>query len=748
MPPWCGAGGPPGAGQGGPAVGPGSAKPGGAPSFSSLVRPKYPGARGAFVFPPSCDMIPRGMLRVQCEDFKKGAMVFWMEETCVAMPFETGNQACRDEREVLRKLGAENAARMRKDDPDWWKTPYLNTYVYGDIRLRTEELQPTARMWAGAIEFGWHADEIFMTHATGIRTIPSRSFVGVGASQLNGMRDRLMKEEGVQPRGPQDLQRPEYVRIKTDLAYLQQHSKDYRSIAAAEAKDLDGTTPVYKSLGTLGTIDGIFMDTTVSAFRDDLIAWSKAQVDADADGVHFDDEVGLDPERAFNDDTMRRFATWLAASRPAALARYGIGDPSSFSYRLFLKQRGYTPATLEAAYAGQNDQWRAIPLMVEFRTFWTAENQRALTEIAAAVRAYAAQKGRSDFLITGNVGELAPSGAFAVPLFDLLTFEQGYGGPDRDPLKYRSVVPIAKLAYAKERPATTEIVSGSVADWQRYAALTEPLRSDLVRLMIMESSAAHIGYHYVRYTTQPIPDTNTRDDDRWLSLENRTDLAEVKKAFGFIQKYRDVYRDIARSAAKIAILYDNDEVAREWKEKLRADHQYAGEETARALWAKNVEFDVVNWKQLAARPYSLVFVPPLASPTAAQAAALAAVRSQGGKVFAIWTVPPGVTVDGTSGERTAALGVQADRPLPLPDGVRSLRYVNERGDVIIHLLNYDYGPDGFRVKKDLRLDPAALGAGLVVSYASLEQPDLVPLDPKDPRVPELRTYGMVVAKRP
>lgn len=759
---------PPGC-PGGPSIGPGAASaapgtgavgPGAATiSFTALVQPRYPGPRGATVFPPSCDMLPSGMFgakvaRVQCEDFKKGAMVFWKEEACVAMPFEAGNQACREERDVLRKLGAENAAKMRAADPDWWRTPYLNTYVYGDVRLRTEELQPTARIWAGGTYWGWRDDEIYMTQAAGIRVIPSASLVK--GPSLDALRDALLKEEGVTVKSPQDMQKPEYVRVKTDLKYLLSHSTIYRTIAVAEAKDLDGKTlmtdrcdaPLAPPRAKCTSEYTIYMDPTVAAFREHLIAWYKAQVDAGADGIHIDDASELHADRGFNEDTMRRFREWLSA-RPAALARAGIADASSFDYRAFLVRQGYTSASLAADLALPNEGWRRIPLMVEFRTFYSAERERALTEIVSAVRAHAAAKGRTDLVITGNAGELTPRSAFLVPLFDMFSFEHDYLGPRKDPMGYTSLVPVAELANAKERPVTAEQVMGPPAEAQIMATkLQEPLRSDLIRLQIMEGSAVHGGSHYIRQMQLPAMTETTDADSVYLAMEDRTGLAEVKKAFGFIQKYRETYRAVAQSPAKVALVYDNDEVAREWREELKEDHQGAVLEAARALWAKNVEFDIVNWKQLAARPYSVVVLAPSKSIAADRAAQVVALRAKGVKVYALWQLPAGVSVDGkVSGDDVARIGAQASPPLALPDGMRSLQYVDGKGATIIHLMNYDYGADGFRAKKNVPIDPAFLAGATSVTYASLERPDPVTLDPKDPRIPEIRTYGLVIAKR-
>lgn len=79
--------------------------------------------------------------------------------------------------------------------------------------------------------------------------------------------------------------------------------------------------------------------------------------------------------------------------------------------------------------------------------------------------------------------------------------------------------------------------------------------------------------------------------------------------------------------------------------------------------------------------------------------------------------------------------------------MRSLQYVDGKGNTIVHLMNHDDAADGFHAKNAVRIDPAFLGGATSVTYASLERPDPVTLDPKDPRIPELRTYGLIIAKR-
>ncbi len=188
-----------------------------------ISKPQYPGSRGAFVFPPSCNLIPDKIGKSICEDYKAGAMIFWSESACDALPFTSGKKMCKKERAELKKFGDKNIAGLRKANPEWWKRPDLNVYVYGDTRLRTEELRPDVSVWGEGNFNGWRDDEIFMTHAAGIFKIVSHSF-GVIALDLSYMREDLIKKEGITITGPNDLKKPEVVKIKTDLEYLKSKS--------------------------------------------------------------------------------------------------------------------------------------------------------------------------------------------------------------------------------------------------------------------------------------------------------------------------------------------------------------------------------------------------------------------------------------------------------------------------------------------------------------------------------------------
>ncbi|HJV32687.1 MAG TPA: hypothetical protein VJ694_01540, partial [Patescibacteria group bacterium] len=675
----------------------------------------------------------------------KGAVVFWKEDACDALPFEAGKKACHDERAALKKTGERQAAQMRKDDPDWWKTPYLNTYVYGDTRLRTEELRPTASIWGGGSFDGWRDDEVYMTHAVGVRKIPSHSFGYIGENDLDFMRTRLMEDEGITLTGPEDLKKPEVVRIKTDLDYLQTHSPIFKALLPALSKDFDRKQVVTGAMGRISSVD---MDPGAPGFRDYLISYGKWQVDAGAEGLFFDDLGGHDPNLSFGDDALAHFGPWLAANAPQAAAKYGVADAASLDYLDFLRKRGLSKKTIDDAAGpriGASDRWRSIPLMVEFRRYLAERQQAALAAIVGAVRDYAASKGRADFFFGGNSGELAPSAAYTVPLLDSVTFEHGYAQSE-DPMKWKSVVPLTKLANAKERPVTNQLV---VTQWQAYAKLAAPLRSDLLRLMAMESVAAHGANHYVRYSAFDPRRASVKEEDVYLALEDRSDLSEMAKAFGFLRVHRDAYRDIAESGARVAILYDNGETAREWREGLTSNHQYAVEDAARALYAKNVEFDIVNGKQLASGEYSLVFVPTMKTISPDASAALQRVRQSGGKVLALGTLPAGTATDGSvSAAQAATAAAAANVPvMKLPENVRSLSYRNAKGDLLVNLMNYDYSSAGFKERKDIAIDPALVAGAKKITYASLERPESVELDAAKPVIPSLTTYGLLVIER-
>lgn len=744
--------------------------------FFGLKQPKYSGERDAYVFPPSCTLIPDKIGQIICEDYKKGAIIFWKEEACDALPFQGGRDTCKKEREVLKELGNKNIETLRRQNPDWWKKPYLNVYVFGDIRVKTEEMQPTASVWGGGTYWGWRDDEIFFTHAVNMFKIVGHSFVYLGENDLDYMRDQLLKKEGI---SPADLQNPQYQKIKTDFDYLRDNSAIYQKMKNAMAKDFDNKQVVIGGVFIEGTakktefpeqvdsgarITNVHMNPIVPEYRDYLIDYFKAQVDANADGILIDDMAGLKTSRSFDDYTIQLFNGWLEKNTDRnKMAALGITETKTFNYKEFLKSKGYTKEALVKALdeepiavkTGLWEQWRNIPLMLEFRRFLSEENEKAFAEIVTQVMAYAKQKGRTDFIITANNGELAASTAYNVQYLDYLTFEHGYIA-DNDILKYVTVINLAKLAHAKDKPATNEMLfenENALLKMKTEAAL------DILKLSAMEGYAAKSSTHYIRWISSEVLTglrlKSTSSAEVYSKLENRSDMKEVQKAYGFMKKHRDYFRDFVNSNAKVAIIYDNDETVKEWKASLTANHQSSAVKTGDAFYNTGIDYDFINWQQLSQElpdnQYRFVLLPVFSSIEEKNIELLKLARQKGIKIISLGKLPANAEniIDEKSdeGEAVAAALKQSLQTLNLPDKVKSVIYRNNNDEYLVHIFNYDYDLDGFKIKKDVRINPAFFNGKYKYYYASLESPELMELDANNPSIPEIKTYGMLVVKK-
>lgn len=721
-----------------------------------ISKPEYPGSRSAFAFPPSCTMIPDKIAQSVCGYFKEGAIIFWQEEACPAMPIATAKDACNNERAELKKAGDRKIAALRKANPEWWKRPDLNVYVYGDTRLRTEELRPDVSVWGGGSYDGWRDDEIFMTHAAGVFKVVSHSFGYLGGNDLDYMRDRLMADEGIKITGPADLQKPEVLKIKNDLAYLESKSPIFRALAPAISKDFDNEDIVTGFTFPDGSkkIATVSANAIVPEFKDYLIQYYKWQVDANADGMFVDDMVGPNPATCWNDAIMKQFGAWLAA-RPdkSSLAKYNISDWTAFNYREFLHRAGFTKAAIDSTVGktiGASDAWRQIPLMVEFRTFLIEANQKALIDIVTEVKAYARAKGLKNFIVTGNAGELAPGGAFVVPYFDYLTFEHAYL-KNGNPLTYQSVVPLTHFAEARELPVANQIL---VDNWNPLAQLANlPLKLNIMRLAIMESYVAGSGSSYVRYSLNDPRQKSNKMDDIYFALEDRFDLIGVQKAYGFMRHNLATFRDFTRSAAKVAVILDNDEVTREWKESITGNHQGSVWTINQNLENAGIAYDTINWKQLAERAgskqYQFVVLPMAKSAGNSFEAALQKAKNAGAKIITVGGTPAAWAqfADISSSESALASVLKSVPVLKLSAKMKAVVKTDAKGNFVVHLLNYNYDATGFKEQKNIAIDMAFFGKAKKITFASLENPEFVELDAAKPIAPGITTYGMLIIEK-
>lgn len=719
--------------------------------YFDLRQPIYPESRNPMAFPPSCNVLPDKIAKLLCEDYKKGAMIFWKEEACIAMPLESGKKLCKDESEVLKKLGEKKIAELRKQNPDFLKKPYQNVYVYGDIRLKTEEMDPNVRMWGGPTFNGWREDEIYMSHATGIFDMATHSFGYLGQNDFNYMRSQMIKEAGITIASPKDLKNPEVVKINSDYSYLEEKSEIFKKVKEGASRDFDNNLirNIYTFPDGSTMYINLIMNPINPAYRDYLIQFYKWQVDYDADGIFIDDLGGHDVNAAFDDYNMKLFASWLETNADKQkLSDFGINDLKNFNYRDFLKQKGYTKEVIDAKLGPVDDgTWKQIPLAFEFKKFLREQNRLALIKIITEVKEYAKQKGKT-IAVTGNSGELSPAVAFLRKYMNNMVFEHGYF-TSLDPLKYNTVVPYSKLGNAREIPVTHQVVS---PQWKILTGLkNKQLNYDILKLGAMEAYAAKSNAHYVRYTTVA-ESADTQDQATVYSrFEDRSDMKEMMKAYGFMRKYKNYFGDDFTSAAKVGIIYDNDYVENE-AANLEANQQYGVERVGRQLYFAGIDYDVINFNQIDASKYKIILLPYFKEMNSEQINKVRRAKQAGASIIAFDEYPAELKDDVIeSNENKIISEVKKNsgiKILNLPQKMNSMAYKDAKGNYVIHLFNYDYDLNGFKEQKNIKisLDSLKLPSGIKVKYASLENPEMADLDALNVVIPSIRTYGMIVVQ--
>lgn len=716
--------------------------------FFQVKQPKYTGERGSFVFPPSCDLIPDKIGKLLCADYKKGAMIFWKEEACIAMPFESGNKACTSEREFLKKEGEKKIAELRKQNSDFLSKPYQNVYVYGDIRLKTEEMQPNVRMWGGPTFNGWRDDEIYMSHAAGIFDMATHSFGYIGQNDFNYMRNQLIEEAGIKITSPDDLKKPEVVKINSDDSYLEEKSDIFKKVKEGASRDFDNNLirNIYTFPDGSTMYVNLIMNPINPIYQDYLIQFYKWQVDYDADGIFIDDLGGHDANSAFDDYNMNLFASWLDSNADKQkLSDLGINDLKAFNYRTFLKEKDYTKEVIDAKLGKVDDgTWKQIPLAFEFKKFLREKNRQAIIRIITEVKEYARQTGRN-IAVAGNSGELSPAVAFLRKYMDNMVFEHGYF-VGLDPLKYNTVVPYSKLANAREVPVSHQVVS---PQWKILTGLkNKQLSYDLLKLGAMEAYAAKSSAHYVRYTTLA-ESADTQDPATVYSrFEDRSDMKEMMKAYGFMRKFKEYFGDDFSSAAKVGIMYDNDYVENE-AANLQANQQYGVERVGRLLYFAGIDYDVINFNQIDLNKYKIILLPYFKEMSSEQLNKIKQAKQAGVNIIAFDAFPAELNDIAVKSDEQAVLSEvkkdQSIQTLQLPEKMTSVIAKSSKGDYVAHIFNFEYTLDGFKLKSNITFNNI-FGKDYRFYYASLENPELKELDKDNPVLPDIKTYGMLVVK--
>jgi len=202
-------------------------------------------------------------------------------------------------------------------------------------------------------------------------------------------------------------------------------------------------------------------DCVCPIWADYEAAATRHAVDCGLDGLWVDnwspwDSFGANPvSEAFGDWSVAKFRDYLSAHFNATqLVSIGINDVSNFDVRLYMQAKcrswGGDPASLNDK--GWRDlRWLDDPVWRAYMIYRRQTGTEGLTRLYHAIKAAAAERGKKDFLISGNDNPIFGLG-WARQNFDMVSTELSWGwhlttGPrGLMPPPLGSYVPIFKLA--------------------------------------------------------------------------------------------------------------------------------------------------------------------------------------------------------------------------------------------------------------------------------------------------------------
>jgi len=233
-------------------------------------------------------------------------------------------------------------------------------------------------------------------------------------------------------------------------------------------------------------------DCVCPIWADYEAAATRMAVDSGSDGLWVDnwspwDSFGANPvSEAFGEWSVAAFRDYLSSHFSATQRlSMGIGDISNFDVRLYLQARcrlmGGSPEDLRAK-AWKDTRWQDDPVWRAYMIYRRKTGTDALTRLYDAIKKAAAERGKPEFLITGNDIPVFDLG-WARENLDMVSTECSWnwsltGGPrGLMPPPLGSYVPIFKLAreYSKSRFVNAWMYGPSdkvgIADVVSYQAL-------------------------------------------------------------------------------------------------------------------------------------------------------------------------------------------------------------------------------------------------------------------------------------
>jgi hypothetical protein len=677
-------------------------------------------------FPPSCDLIPDEAAKIMCEQYKAGMEIWNWPDDCTLMPMANCVKLCNAEWQRHHEVGLQNwESDIKARAGDWYKEPYTKVYMFGTVNERHEIYQPDGQLGAYGFSDLQMQEQVDYAHFYNMAAISGGDWISFAT---------IDKEMGV----PWDAYREDQIPVE---------------IQPAMGRNLDGNIAYQAFPEGDRTSDqtkpSIRMHSYEPSFLANQVEKIKRAIDFGAEGWYFDNlsatpgfmDTGNDFYDKFDDYTVSQFSEYLRTNLTDADWKAIGQNADDFNYVAFLKSKGYTVADFE----GANKDWWSIPLIAEFRQFISQMNVDAFAEIARQGREYAQSKGRA-FSISGNMTDpyINPIEEIA----DYKGFEQGYITADR-PYLYKSVVPADKFSNAKGKVYLNYIWAGNYAQMGDILAENEDVFVDVYRMSIMENYAAKSGEVLLR---TDVKGWRSLDDSIQIfkAHEDTTRLEKIKTAFDFMRAYKPYFADFNDTNAKAALLYLNGQVYQDFIDDPFIRYYYNVRDFGEALYNRGVDYDVVN-EAMDFSPYSFLFLPSSISVNDETSQKILDFVKQGGTLIAV-NQPKGLLENLKEGPlENGSIRIAKEDKWDEPAdyisesigsinsgdvGLRAVSYHDRNGNYVVHLFTpHTDLTRSFEEFRDIPLSLPFSIEGKNVSYASLENPEMVPLDAENIVIP-------------
>lgn len=689
-------------------------------------------------FPPSCDLIPDEAAKMMCEQYKSGLEIWDWPDDCTLMPMANCVKLCEAEWQRHNNVGQQNwENNIKARAGDWFKEPYTKVYMFGTVNERHEIYQPDGQIGAyGMTDKQMHL-QVDYAHFYNMPAISGQSWSSI-----------KIKEEGT-----------------GNVVDAYNDDQIPTELQSAMGRNLDGNIAHQMITASDRTSDPakpfIWMHSYEPSFLAKRVEDIKRAIDFGADGWYFDNlwvapgfmDEGNNFYDKFDDYTVAQFSEYLRTSLTEADWKTIGQNPDDFNYVAFLKSKGYTVADFE----GGNKDWQSIPLIAEFRRFISQININAFAEIARQARDYAQSKGRA-FTISGNMTD--PYSNPLEEIADFKGFELGYITADR-PYQYKTVMPTDKFSNAKGKVYLNYIWAGNYAQMRDILAENESVFVDVYRLSIMENYAAKAGEVMLRTDHPGILDYTPATI--FKANQDTTRLEQIKTAFDFMRANKPYYADFNDTNAKVALLYLNEQVFQDFMDNPRIRYYYNVHDFGEALYNRGVDYDVVN-ESMDYSPYSFLFLPPSISVNDETSQKILDFVKQGGTLIAV-NQPKGLLENLKEGPlENGSIRIAKEDKWDEPAdyiresigsinsgdvGLHAVSYHDGNGDYVIHLFTPQTDLSrSFEEFQNIQLSLPFSIEGMKVSYASLENPEMVQLDAENIVIPVLKTYGLLVIEKP